>query len=472
MQAKSGSNSKLHNLASIFKKKKVLVIAAIVVVIVLVAAYFIFASQKKASSNYVTGTVTKGTVTNSISASGTIEPVSTVDLGFKTSAIINKINVKVGDRVTTGELLAEQDTANLQASVTQSSSNLKQAQAKLQTLKKGATKEQIVQDEANLTMAQASYDQAKTTLDQDQQLLQAGAISQSTYDSANYALINAQAKLKQSKASLQTTLLGNTAEDIASAEAAVESSESQLESSQTDLAGAKLYSTINGVVSTINGAEGQQATANNDTTSGGGTISVISDDLEVSAQINETDIGNLKVGQVAEFTVNAYNNKTFTGKVSSIAPEATTVSNVQIYTTVISVDKNQTSLKAGMAANITIVVSRAKDVLTVPKGAVTYAATYVSTAKQSTASTKKTAVKQTTVIVLDNGKPVSEQVVLGLSDLNNYEVKSGLKAGETVILGVLTTSTTSSTSSSSSSSSSSSTSSSPLTTTGGGPGGP
>ncbi len=439
-------------------------------------AYIIWGTDK--AEGYITGTVKKGSVTTTIPATGTIEPVSTVSLSFKNAEIIKKIHVKVGDHVTTGQLLAEQEGDNLEAQLIQSSASLKGAVAKLELLKKGATEEDIAQAEVSVSMAQAAYDIAKLDLEQSEKLFQVGAISKSELDAANISYINAEGKLKQAEQSLRSLKAGNRPEDIAAAAAQVESSNAQLKIAEKDLVGANMFAPMDGIVSEVNGGEGQRATANNNSTSSGsGFIVVISEALQVRAQVNEADIGSLKAGQKAEFTVNSFPNRTFTGKVSSISPQAYTVSNVQIYDTVIQLDENQQGLMAGMPANVNIIIDRQENVLTIPKGAVTYASSYLAQTGQSVsaapaateggsaegsadstrrgprssgdadstggggteaaAEAKGNNRRQiSAVLVLDKtGSPVPMQVVLGLSDNSKYEILEGLSEGDTVVVG-------------------------------------
>ncbi len=434
------SSLKLNKVPGLFKKKKILYGTIAAAVLLIICGYFLWGNSKS-DSKYITSTVKRGTVSNTIPATGTIQPVSTVSLSFENAEIIKKIHVKVGDHVTTGQLLAEQVEDDLEAQVAQNAASLKSAAAKLAELENGSTEEEIIKAETSVKTAQNSYDQAKTNLERYQQLFEAGAVSQSDLDSAESTFISAESSLRQAEATLRTTLAGATAAEIAAAEATYESSSAQLKMAQKELTGAKMTSPMNGIVSEINGGEGQRATANNNSTSSGsGFMTVISEKLQVEAQVNEADIGSLQAGQTAELTVNAFPNKTFTGRVSSISPIATTVSNVQVYDTVITLDDNQKELKAGMPATITIIVEESEDVLTVPKGAVTYAA------KQS-AGTGNGPGRGASVMVMDkSGNMSARQVVLGLSDSSNYEVKEGLNEGETVVIGTGTGSGTSGTS--------------------------
>lgn len=424
---------KLNKFAGFFKRKKIFYGTIAAAVLLIICGYYFWGGGRQ-ESKYITSTVKRGTVSNTIPATGTIQPVNTVSLSFENAEIIKKIYVKVGDHVVAGQLLAEQEEDDLQAQVAQCSANLKSAAAKLADLRDGATEEEIIKAEASVKTAQNTFDQARTNLERYQQLFQAGAASRSELDSVESAYISAESSLRQAEATLRTTLAGSRAPDLAAAEAAYESSSAQLKMAQKELTGAKMTSPMNGIVSAINGGEGQRATANNNnTSSSSGFMTIISEALQVEAKVNEADIGSLQIGQTARLTVNAFPNRIFTGKVSSISPIATTVSNVQVYDTVILLDAGQNVLKAGMPATINIIVEESEDVLTVPKGAITYAA------RQSagTGNGANRPGRGASVIVMDQSGGISARpVVLGLSDSSSYEVKEGLSEGETVVIGV------------------------------------
>lgn len=459
--------------AGLAKKRKVQAIVAAVLCIAL-AGYLVLRGSGQAAGDYLVDTVKTGTVTSAIAASGTVEPVNVVQLSFKNAEILKGIHVKVGDHVTTGQLLAELETGNLQASVTQAQASLKSAQAKLESLQRGATAEELAKAQSDVDMSQASFDQAKENLDRYKSLYSAEAVSKSDLDTANLSFVNAEGKLNQAKATLKTLQLGSLPEDIAAAEAQVENSRAQLQTAQSDLAGASMTSPTDGIVSAVNGAVGQRATANNNNTSGGGFITVISEDMQVRAQVNEADIGRTQLGQKVEFTVNSYPDKTFAGKVYSISPQAYTVSNVQIYDIIIQTDEKYNDLKAGMPANVNILVASHENVVTIPKGAVNFATIYMNKMSASGAGARdrtgtgtvagggnaggrkirnnggsdeqlNPGEQKAIVLVLDGSKnPVPRQVVLGLSDMQSYEVVKGLTEGEKVVRGssVVSTSAT------------------------------
>ena len=442
-----------------WKKPKVIAAIALLAAVIC-AAYFLGVRPRQSSAEYLTDTVKRGNVTSAVSASGTVEPVTSVTLGFKNAEVISGIYVKVGDRVKKGQLLAEQASENLEAEVRQAQAGVKSASARLSLLINGARPEEIEQASSNLKAAEASFEVAKANLERYEKLYREGAIAQSEYDKCYADYVSAEAKLTSARESLKTLKAGNRAEDIEAARAQLESSEVQLLMAQNNLAGAKLVSPIDGIVSSLNGAVGQRATANNNNTSGGGFITVISEQLQVKALVNESDIGKVKEGQKAEFTVNSFPGQIFSGTVLSISPQAYTVSNVQIYDVYITLSQNYPELRAGMPANVSIIIDRRENVLTVPKGAVSFAQSQLaknsptsparalgdSTRQQGARSDESGSTgdggpkrgQQYYVCVPDSsGKPSLRRVWLGISDLKNYEVISGLKEGETVITGSL-----------------------------------
>jgi len=474
-EVEKSSFLKKFSLPTGFLKRKKLLLGILVIAVVALAGYFYWSSSKKASVGYLTENVKKGSITNTISASGTVEPVSTVSLAFKNAEIIKNIYVKVGDHVTPSQALADQDSQNLELQLKQAEANLEQSSASMELLQNGSTQEELRQSEASVQMAQASYNQAKSNLERNQQLADAGAISKADLETAQISYANAEGNLIKAQEAYKTLQSGARAEDIKSAAAKLNSSQASLQMAKIDLSGSRMESPINGIVSEINGAVGQRATANNNSTSGSsGFMVVISEALQIKAQVNEADIGKTEVGQKVEFTVNSFPNRTFNGQVSSIAPQAYTLSNVQIYDIIIQIDNNQQGLKAGMPANINIIVDRHDNTLTISKGAVTYAVSYLSKLGQSVTTKpaategggnsqsqnrqkasgtdtgsytnagdpvnieKSSQTQQATVLVMGkSGTPEPRKVTLGLSDLRSYEVVNGLNEGETVVIGAL-----------------------------------
>ncbi len=370
-------------------RKIILIIATLV--ILAVAAYGI--KQWTGSSNkleYAIAAVNKGTVTDSIEATGTLEAVRTSAMGFKNDDIITAINVQPGDHVTTGQILAQQDPATLETALQQAENT-------------------VQQDTINVKSSQLTFDTNRKTLAQQQQLFESGAISQSDLDTA---------KNNATKSEW----------DLELAQSKLANDRTKLTQAQSDMAEATIVAPFDGIIGAVNG---QVGSINGLNTSSSTLLTVMSDELQMSALINEADIGKVKVGQDVEFTSSSFSDKTFTGKVVRITPQATTVSNVQYYPVLISCNDPDGVLLSGMSVSTTIIIERVTDAVTVPMMAVSYAQTYLkSNPSQASAGGGQY------VLIMENDKPVVKPVKLGISDGSNYVVTEGPSAGDQVIVGV------------------------------------
>lgn len=379
--------------------------------------------------NYLTMKVGKGTVADSIEATGTLNPVKKSEMGFKNDEMITAINVQPGDHVKKGQILAAQEATNL-------NSVLQQA---IRT---------VEQDQINIKSANLNLDNYKRTLEQQQRLFDAGVISESE-------LIAASDNVSKSEW------------EIATAQSKLLNDQVKVEQARSDLECATLAAPFDGIIGAVNGQVGQINGINSNSST---LLTVISEDLELSALVNEADIGKVKVGQDVEFTSSSYGDRVFKGKVLRITPQAQTVSNVQYYPVLISCVDPEHKLFSGMSVSVNIIVARQTDVLTVSMMAVSYAQANVKNnpamagqisssqarseqtnqrtmekreqgtnqgERQSTdrAEIQKSETRRSRVMVLENNQAVSKRVVLGLSDGSNYEVIEGLNEGDQVIVG-------------------------------------
>jgi RND family efflux transporter, MFP subunit len=382
-------------------------------------------TSSKSKVEYSTSTITKGTVTDYIEATGTLEAVKTTSMGFKNDNTITALNVQPGDHVKAGQVLAEQDPTTLTTAV-------RQAQAT------------VDQDAISVKSTSLTNDTNKKTLDRQQQLHDAGALADTDLETAQ----NTYAKSQW---------------DLETAESKLANDQIKLEQAQTDLSDATMVAPYDGVIGVVNG---QVGTINGINSSTSTLLTIMSEDLQLSALVNEADIGKVKVGQNVEFTSSSFSNKTFTGQVLRITPEASTVSNVQYYPVLISVNDPDNVLMSGMSVSTKIIVSQTADTVLVPMMAVSYGETYIkSNPSLSLGDDAKM------VVIMENGQPVVKQVTLGISDGSNYAVSEGLTEGQKVIVGTNKTSSSSSSSSSSSTTSTKSNSSSSSNRSGGGGGG-
>ena len=290
-------------------------IAVVIVAVVAIAAWLMSGGKKKEDVQFVTEKVAKSTIQNSITATGTIEAVTSVTVGTQVSGIVNKLYVDYNSVVKKGQVIAELDKTNLVSALNAAKANLQSAKANQQSAL------------ANLNYQLANYNRYKT-------LYQKGLVSANDYESAH--LSYQQAK-EQANANLQS----------------VKSAQEEVQRAQTNLGYATITSPIDGVVISKSVEEGQTVAASFSTPE----LFTIAKDLtnmQVVADVDEADIGDVAVGERVTFTVDAYPNDTFEGTVKQVRLQATTTNNVVTYEVVISAPNAELKLKPGLTANVTI----------------------------------------------------------------------------------------------------------------------
>ena len=284
-------------------KKKLLIAGTVLVVAVLAVLIFKPFGNKAAGYTFETVKVEKGKISNVVTATGTIEAVTSVDVGTQVSGIIDKVLVDFNDNVKQGDLLAVIDKKQLQAQLDQSSATLDQAKAQL-------------------TYQDATFNRMKV-------LFEKQLIARSDYDQALYNYENAQASLKNAK--------------------------SAYERNRVNLNYSEIYSPIDGTVLNRAIEEGQTVAASFNTP----TLFTIVNDLtqmEVETSVDEADIGKVQQGQRVEFTVDAYPDLKFEGEVSEVRLQPTTTNNVVTYAVILSAPNPDKKLMPGMTASATIYV--------------------------------------------------------------------------------------------------------------------
>lgn len=460
------------------RRKGLFLLLGFLVIIVLGIGYWWW-HEHQVQPRYISMPVRQGSIVNAISATGMVSAVKSTGLDFKNSGEIKKVYVKAGDRVKAGQILASLDTADLEVQLIKAQAALNSAEAKLRQLEDEPTASELAQAKTSLAQAQITYNNAEAALKRNQILFDGKALSQADLDKSISDRDTALVKLQQAQADLKTLEEGASSEDIAAAKAQVDSAKAELTLARNNLNSADLRAPFDGIISAVRGEVGQRTSgggsSSNDNDIANSFIALITPELQVKAQVNEADIGKVKAGQPATFTVNAFPDKSFNGKVSSISAEATTVSNVQLYDVIISLVDRNPPLKVGMSASIKIIVAQKDDVITVPRAAVTFAASNRNIAgaggtneratsrvssKGGTGTPGMRSMSENTqgqrnggteqpqqtagnnnmsmVLVLKDGHPVARRVVTGLSDERNMEVQSGLQVGEEVIIGSVT----------------------------------
>lgn len=366
-------------------KKIIKYLIIIILAIGAIVAIFFFKGDKATKLELITDRIEQGNLNTVVTATGTIEPITLVEIGTQVSGVIDKIYVDYNSEVKAGQVIAKLDTRMLRSELETAEANLKSKQVELQ-------------------QQQRSYNRSK-------ELWGKQAISKADWEEAQTAYETAQL--------------------------AVTSSKSTVFKSQTNLGYATIYSTIDGVVVSRAVEEGQTVAASFSTP----TLFTIANDLtkmRVIANVDEADIGQVKEGQRVMFTVDAYPDDEFEGSVVQVRLEATTTSNVVTYEAVISAPNPDLKLKPGLTANINIYTLEKNNILIVPSKALRFHPT-----PEEIKNIKGLTIKQSDInkdeksVWIKDGSSVRQQaVVLGTSDGTNVEIVSGLKEGQDVIVGI------------------------------------
>ncbi len=303
---------------------------SLLVIVFGVGGFLFFYGNKGNSITVDNTTVTKGDIIKAVSATGTLEAVNTVNIGAQVSGTIKNIYVDYNSTVKKGDLLAEIDPSLLSARVRQSRADVMAAKA-------------------NIQEAQSSVKNAKKTRDRNKELFVRDLIAESELDSAQTDYETAMAKLNSAKANLAQA-------------------EADLEYDETTLGYTKIISPINGVVTDRAIDEGQTVNSSQSAP----TLFTIAEDLarmQVEADIDEADIGQIRKAQAVEFTVDAYPDLSFNGEVDEIRLAPNTEGNVVTYTVIVKVHNPDLKLMPGMTANVSIISQKREGVFRVANSA-------------------------------------------------------------------------------------------------------
>jgi len=299
--------------------KKIIYIVIAVAVVVAGYFFYVFKSKKNAAINWQTAKVFRGDLKISVTATGTVNAITTVLVGTQVSGTISKLFVDYNTQVTQGQIIAVLDTIYL-------------AQA-------------VANNEAAAEGARVAMEQAKRVFDRDDKLYKEGSIAQIAWET--------------DLATYETTKASYT------------SAKAQARQSRINLNYATIKAPINGVIISRNIDVGQTVAASFSTP----TLFTIANDLtkmQVEASVDEADIGGVKQGQISRFTVDAFPTDTFQGVVHQIRLSPTTTNSVVKYTVIINVDNKDLKLLPGMTANLSILVDERKDVLLIPSIALSF----------------------------------------------------------------------------------------------------
>ena len=352
-----------------------------VVIIIAIVAWALSGGKKEEQISFDTAAVAPANIMNSITATGTIEPVTSVTVGTQVSGIVSKLYVDYNSVVKKGQVIAELDKTNLMSQL-------------------NSAKTQLATAQSQLNYQTTNFNRYKT-------LYQKGLVAADDFDNAKLSYTQAK-------------------EQVASAK-------EEVQRAQTNLGYATITSPIDGIVLSKSVEEGQTVAASFSTPE----LFTIAQDLtnmQVVANVDEADIGDVKEGERVSFTVDAYPDDTFEGTVKQVRQEATTESNVVTYEVVISAPNADLKLKPGLTANVTIYTAERKGVLSVPSKALRFTPQKETVGKMKIVD--QTGNAKNKVWTIEGNSIVAHKVNIGMTDGTNTQILNGISAGVKVVTGL------------------------------------
>ncbi|MGC1308485.1 MAG: efflux RND transporter periplasmic adaptor subunit [Phormidesmis sp.] len=379
--------------------------------------------------------VTSTELTVRITASGSVEPVRTVNLSPKSAGVVRELLVEQGDRVTQGQLIARMDNEQLNAQISQNQASVAEAQAQLDDAVEGPSNTDVGQASAAVAAARAQLVDAQARgvlseeeLNRSQRLYERGAIAQSDLDraindnrSAIAGVDQAIARLNEAEQRLIDQQNGNDETDIAQAEARLNRAQAQLQAVQVQLEDTLIRAPFDGIVTQRFASEGAfvtpTATASDVTSATSTAIVALASGLEVVAEVPEADISQIKVGQPVEIQADSFPDEIFEGTVKLIAPEAIERQNVTVFQVRVRLLTGSDQLRSNMNTTVAFIGDRLENALVVPAVAII------------------TQAGETGVLVPDEaGQATLEPVVLGSQVGDRIQVIDGLEEGDRVFI--------------------------------------
>ena len=362
------------------KLSKVWLVVAVVIIVAIVA-WALSGGKKEEQITFDTAAVAPANIMNSITATGTIEPVTSVTVGTQVSGIVSKLYVDYNSVVKKGQVIAELDKTNLMSQL-------------------NSAKTQLATAQSQLNYQTTNYNRYKT-------LYKKGLVAADDFDNAKLSYTQAK-------------------EQVASAK-------EEVQRAQTNLGYATITSPIDGIVLSKSVEEGQTVAASFSTPE----LFTIAQDLtnmQVVADVDEADIGDVKEGERVSFTVDAYPDDTFEGTVKQVRQEATTTNNVVTYEVVISAPNADLKLKPGLTANVTIYTAERKGVLSVQSKALRFTPQKETVGKMKIVD--QTGNAKNKVWTIEGNSIVAHKVNIGMTDGTNTQILNGISAGVKVVTGL------------------------------------
>ena len=375
------------------------------------AGAWLWFGQSEPAIRYLTQPVERGNIVVEVSATGTLQPLTQVEVSSELSGVVRSVEVDENQPVNKGQVLAQLDTTRIAAQVERAEANVKAAAAKV-------------------TDARITLQESEQALQRAMELARRGMTTDQALEAA-------------------TATRDRAASAVATAEANLAVAEADLKLQQADLAKSTIYAPIDGIVLTRSVNPGQTVAASMSAP----VLFVIAEDLatmQLNAAIDEADIGTVAKGQEAHFTVDAFPGRSFDATIRDISYASTTTEGVVTYQAELSVDNESLELRPGMTASVNIVTRRANDVLQVPTAAFRFTPPaaeqrrsfslrdlFMPRFRARGPRTERSAREGTrSLYVLENGEPVRRLVETGATAGDVTEIITGLKQGELVVTGI------------------------------------
>lgn len=368
-------------------KKKIIIAITILISLFII---FLFINKSKYKVQYETTKLGKNTIVQVVEAAGTINPVTTVNIGSQVSGLIKEIYVDFNSQVKKGQLLAQIDTSLFEA--------------------------QLQQSTANIANAKANYQKILAVMENDKK----------TYN--RYKNLYARNFIAKSELDLAESTYFSDVAQLEAAKAQISQAEASYKTAAANMRYTKIISPVDGTVVSRAVDVGQTVAASFQTP----TLFMVAQDLtkmQIETSVSEADIGKVKVGQEVNYTLDGYQDSVFHGTVTQVRIAPTTVQNVVTYTVIVDVDNENGLLIPGMTANVSIITSKKEDIMTVPNSALKFTPVTKGTVQRY---------KEQGIWIMENKRPKRINISVGVSDDINTEVISkDLKGDEMVIIGTL-----------------------------------
>jgi HlyD family secretion protein len=407
-------------------KKRVWLAALAVVVLAVAAAAWWALRPASDAVLYRSAKIERGDLQATVASSGAVNPVALVTVGSQVSGQIRDLLVDFNDEVKAGQLLAQIDPETFEYRLRSAQADVDASRATVATAQAN-----LLAAMAQVGRAQVDLTEAQRDLDRKQSLVEKQFIAQSEADKARALVNTSREALKAVQAQVGVAQAG-----VNSAQANVAQREAAQAQARIDLARTRITSPVNGIVIKRAIERGQTVAASLQAPE----LFIIAKnlrDMQVEAAIDESDVGRLRTGQKASFTVDAFPGQTFEGQIRQVRKAASNVANVVTYVAVVGFANTEGKLLPGMTANVRVVTDERQDVLKVPNGALRMRIAGVEPAERA----KPSAARGRIYLVGTDGKPRALNVRLGVSDGSMTELLPGpasaadLVAGADVIVG-------------------------------------